>query len=231
MKSYFFLLIAIICLNVNAQDEIPRLKIASYSDRSLIPLSFRSMQVDCVRLTNSKGDSCLNYQIISGIVESMDSGQKEIIAENGFLSETAKHLIRSTKPGLFKISVYYKNIRTEEKGESQMMFSLGISPEIVFGNITNGDSLVDRNSILSISQIFMGFSHIPEANDFFRIKSGTLTAEGSEMTGLILEGGHLDQTCLAILQNPDSKNITLNINWVDGNNIGRKSSFWFKINA
>lgn len=229
MKSYFFLLIAFICLSANGQTEKPQLRLGQNADRSMVPLSFRSVKVDYVRLTNSKGDSCLNYKIMSGIVESMDSGQKEIITENGFLSETAQHLIRSTKPGLFKISVFYKNMLTEETGEVQMMFSLGISPEIVFGNITNGDSLVDRNSILSISQIFMGFSHIPKANNFFRIRSGTLIAEGSELTGLILEGGHLDETCLAILENPDSKKITLTINWADGNNIGRKSSFWFKI--
>jgi len=226
---YSLFLISTHCNSQPDSDNTPILKFGDAKNGITVPTTFLKDIPDSVQLVNKFDHPLENHEIISGIILAEGVDAVGHILSGGELSQDAHQLLISAKANVITIKVKFKKINSEIIQEASMVFIMGLVPNLMFGEIENGDTNITLESIQNLTTIKIGFFLRPDLDYFFSITGGSLTIEGIAEKGLILKDGILDQNAIEILKNSSGKQVTFIIRYIDHRGITKTTGLVFNV--
>ncbi|MFT5820364.1 MAG: hypothetical protein ACI8ZM_001603 [Crocinitomix sp.] len=182
------------------------------------------------RIVDQNGNGLNYFTILEGHIlpAQSDVPMRGSILESGELDAVSIELL--TKADGEKMTAFVKVLDKSDNTTVGIAFHfyINVKPEIVFGNVTQGQKDVSKEMVAGLQTLLVEFS---ENRDLisYNVVSGTVAVDGVDIKGEVLGNGVLDDNAQQALSQAAGKQVTILVKYADPSGAEKRTALVFTV--
>jgi hypothetical protein len=184
------------------------------------------------QIVDQNGKGLSYFQIIQGNVlpSQSDRSMRGTISEAGTLDAAGVELLKNAEGERMTVFVKVLDKSNNSTIGLTFQFFVNVTPDIVLGNITQGQKDVEMEILTSMESLYIEFSENPKLISF-KVVSGSIVVDGIKIKGKVLENGVLDENALKILSESAGKQVTVLVVYSEPSGVEKRTALVFTVAA
>ena len=182
------------------------------------------------RVVDQDGNGLNYFKILEGHIlpSKSDAAMRGKILETGKLDAAAIELLKSAEGEKMTAFVKLLDKSTDKEMSVAFHFYVNVRPEIIFGDIVQGQKKADKKKVAEIYKLFVKYRADRELIEY-KVVSGTISVDEVEIKGSVLEDGTLDENARLALSQAAGKQVTILVLYSDPTGVEKRTALVFTV--